>query len=132
MHYLKIMDSKTIYEWLAKQKYQTDYEETGEYEMYFAVDMPKILEDYYKWRQNNNIKSSSYKIKVDNFIINWPNPTITGGEILGYIGYDSGKFQVFKNRDEDLGEDEFIADNQQFKLDKYCSFYTVLKEINGG
>jgi len=39
-----------IYNWLMEQKYQTDYEETGEYKMYFDVDMPKILEDYWNWR----------------------------------------------------------------------------------
>ena len=45
----KLTDSD-IYGWLQSQKYQTEYEETGEYKMYFSVDMPKILEDYYKWR----------------------------------------------------------------------------------
>jgi len=35
-----------IFRWLDKQNYQTDYEETGEYKMYYVVDMPKILNDY--------------------------------------------------------------------------------------
>lgn len=43
------MDDKTIYEWLKTQKYQTEYEYTGEYRMYFEVDMPKILRDYFNW-----------------------------------------------------------------------------------
>ena len=38
-----------IYKWLADQKYQTEYEETGEYVMYFSVDMPKILRAFNKW-----------------------------------------------------------------------------------
>lgn len=42
--------SKEIYDWLKAQKYQTEYEETGEYRMYFEVDMPKILEAYYEWK----------------------------------------------------------------------------------
>lgn len=37
------MTDAEIYEWLRKQNYQTEYEETGEYLMYFGVDMPKIL-----------------------------------------------------------------------------------------
>jgi len=42
------MDKVEIYEWLKAQKYQTEYEYTGEYRMYFEVDMPKILEAYYE------------------------------------------------------------------------------------
>lgn len=42
------MENKEIYEWLEKQNYQTEYEETGEYKMYFSVDMPKILNDFLK------------------------------------------------------------------------------------
>ncbi len=34
-----------IFEWLSKQPYQTDYEGTGEYKMYFNLDMPKIIKD---------------------------------------------------------------------------------------
>jgi len=35
-----------IWEWLKEQNYQTAYEETGEYEMYYSIDMPKILNDF--------------------------------------------------------------------------------------
>ena len=38
----------SIYKWLESKKYQTEYEETGEYKMYFSVDMPKILNDFIK------------------------------------------------------------------------------------
>jgi hypothetical protein len=38
--------SKEIYEWLKSKNYQTEEGETGEYTMYFSVDMPKILEEY--------------------------------------------------------------------------------------
>lgn len=44
------MNNIEINEWLKGQNYQTEYEETGEYRMYFAADMPKILEEYYKWK----------------------------------------------------------------------------------
>lgn len=40
------MGNKEIYEWLAAKKYQTERNETGEYLMYFGVDMPKILSEY--------------------------------------------------------------------------------------
>jgi hypothetical protein len=52
---IEYMENKDIFEWLEKQNYQTEYEETGEYKMYFDLDMPKILEDYYNWRKNNEI-----------------------------------------------------------------------------
>jgi hypothetical protein len=42
------MKNEEIYKWLESQKYQTEYEETGEYKMYFGVDMPKILNDFTK------------------------------------------------------------------------------------
>jgi len=51
------MNNIEIYKWLEAQKYQTEYEETGEYKMYFSVDMPKILEDYTKLRLSAVIKS---------------------------------------------------------------------------
>jgi hypothetical protein len=51
------MNNTEIYKWLEAQKYQTEYEETGEYKMYFSVDMPKILEDYAKLRLSAVIKS---------------------------------------------------------------------------
>ena len=51
------MNNIEIYKWLEAQKYQTEYEETGEYKMYFSVDMPKILEDYAKLRLSAVIKS---------------------------------------------------------------------------
>lgn len=38
----------SIYKWLESKEYQTEYEETGEYKMYFSVDMPKILNDFIK------------------------------------------------------------------------------------
>jgi hypothetical protein len=51
------MNNTEIYKWLEAQNYQTEYEETGEYKMYFSVDMPKILEDYAKLRLSAVIKS---------------------------------------------------------------------------
>jgi len=54
---IEYMENKDIFEWLEKQNYQTEYEETGEYKMYFDLDMPKILEDYYNWRKNNEINN---------------------------------------------------------------------------
>ena len=44
------MDKAEIYEWLKSQKYQTGYDEVGEYVMYYSVDMPRILEDYYEYK----------------------------------------------------------------------------------
>ncbi len=41
-----------IHGWLQEQKYQTEREDTGEYSMYFDVDMPKILEEYHEWRKS--------------------------------------------------------------------------------
>lgn len=42
------MKNEEIYKWLENQKYQTEYDETGKYKMYFGVDMPKILNDFTK------------------------------------------------------------------------------------
>lgn len=44
------MDKAEIYKWLNSQMYQTEREEIGEYLMYYGVDMPKILEDYYEYK----------------------------------------------------------------------------------
>ena len=44
------MDKVEIFKWLNSQMYQTEREETGEYLMYYGVDMPKILEDYYEYK----------------------------------------------------------------------------------
>ena len=44
------MDKVEIYEWLKSQKYPTGYDEVGEYVMYYSVDMPRILEDYYEYK----------------------------------------------------------------------------------
>ena len=44
------MKNTEIFEWLKAQNYQTEREETQEYLMYFELDMPKILEDYYEWK----------------------------------------------------------------------------------
>lgn len=38
-----------ILKWLKEQNYQTEYEETGEYKMYYEIDMPKILTDFIKF-----------------------------------------------------------------------------------
>jgi len=51
------MNNVEIYDWLERQKYQIEYEETGEYKMFFSVDMPKILNDYTKLRLSAVIKS---------------------------------------------------------------------------
>ena len=44
------MDKVEIFKWLNSQMYQTEREEIGEYLMYYGVDMPKILEDYYEYK----------------------------------------------------------------------------------
>jgi hypothetical protein len=44
------ISAEEIYKWLRSKNYQTEYEETGEYKMYFEVDMPKILEEYAKFK----------------------------------------------------------------------------------
>jgi len=61
------MDKVKIYEWLASQNYQTDYEQTQEYLMYFEIDMPKILEDYYKWRVLQETNTTAPKESENNF-----------------------------------------------------------------
>jgi hypothetical protein len=38
-----------IWNWLKEQNYQTDYEETGEYKMYYYMDMPSILKAFFKY-----------------------------------------------------------------------------------
>ena len=43
------LESAEILEWLKNQKYETDYEETGEYKVYYEIDMPKILTDFNNW-----------------------------------------------------------------------------------
>lgn len=53
-----------IHEWLKSQGYQTDYEETGEYKMYFSVDMPKILEAYAALRIQQEKKEWYKKLLV--------------------------------------------------------------------
>jgi hypothetical protein len=53
------MEAREIYEWLEKQNYQTEYEETGEYKMYFEVDMPKILNDYEKYLKSKSLSEKS-------------------------------------------------------------------------
>jgi hypothetical protein len=35
-----------IYTWLESKNYQTDREPTGEYKMYFSIDMPTIIRDF--------------------------------------------------------------------------------------
>ena len=44
------MNKAEIFKWLNSQMYQTEREETGEFLMYYGVDMPKILEDYYEYK----------------------------------------------------------------------------------
>ena len=43
-----------VYQWLRDMKYQTD-DGAQEYIMYFDIDMPKILDDYFKWRLNRHV-----------------------------------------------------------------------------
>lgn len=54
------MTNVEIYEWLDNQKYQTDIGEQ-EYRMYYAIDMPKILEDYYEWKLKKEMKNGKHK-----------------------------------------------------------------------
>lgn len=41
-----------IFKWFNDQGFQTEQGEQ-EYKMAFVIDMPKILESYYKWRIEN-------------------------------------------------------------------------------
>ena len=50
------MKDVEIFRWLNKQKYQKESDDTGEFEMYFDVDMPRILNDFYK------MVNTSYKV----------------------------------------------------------------------
>ncbi len=50
------MTNIEIRQWLKEQNYQTEYEETGEYKMYYELNMPKILNDYLA-SQPNEIKT---------------------------------------------------------------------------
>jgi hypothetical protein len=47
-----IMTDHEIWKWLEDQKYQTDYEEFGEYKMYYDLDMPKILREFLEYSKN--------------------------------------------------------------------------------
>lgn len=40
----EILSDTEIHQWIEDQKYQTDY--SGEYRMYFGIDMPKILRNF--------------------------------------------------------------------------------------
>ena len=46
------MTDQEIWKWLRQQNYQTDYEETGEYKMYYDLDMPKILRAFLEHSKN--------------------------------------------------------------------------------
>jgi len=39
-----------VFRWLDTKKYQTDEVEQG-YRVYFALDMPQIMDEYYVWRK---------------------------------------------------------------------------------
>ena len=73
------MDKVEIYEWLKSQKYQTGYDEVGEYLMYYSVDMPKILEDYYEYKVkklNEPAVSKSEGIERRNLLIDFGNRVV--------------------------------------------------------
>jgi hypothetical protein len=56
-----------IYTFLNDKKYQTEYEETGEYEMHFRCDMPKILNEFVEYivqQRLSAIKTSDYSQKI--------------------------------------------------------------------
>ena len=63
------MDKAEIFEWLKSQKYQTTYDEVGEYTTYYGVDMPKILEDYYEYKvkklNESAVSGSAYIAKLN-------------------------------------------------------------------
>lgn len=44
--------------YLSNKKLQFEYEETGEYKMYFAVDVPKVMQEY----ANEQSKSKDLEI----------------------------------------------------------------------
>ena len=55
---------RDIYAWLDSRNYQTEYEETGEYKMYFACDMPKILEAYHQYASQTEMPSEEKVYKL--------------------------------------------------------------------
>ena len=97
------MDKVEIYEWLKAQKYQTEYEYTGEYRMYFEVDMPKILEAYY-----------DYKVKK----LNKPAVSKCEGVERRALLIDFERWKTINQKRYDLSQD---------MIDKYLEY---LKSIN--
>lgn len=59
------IDAKEIWEWLENQKYQTDYEETGEYKMYFDLDMPRILNDFLGFQKESILHNETKQVITD-------------------------------------------------------------------
>ena len=59
---------RDIYAWLDSRNYQTEYEETGEYKMYFACDMPKILEAYHQYASQTEMPSEEFEIDFDRHV----------------------------------------------------------------
>jgi hypothetical protein len=55
--------AKEIYKWLKSQNYQTEFGEQ-EYRMYYAIDMPKILEAYHESRMKEIPEITDKEIKL--------------------------------------------------------------------
>ena len=45
-----------IFQWLEKKDYQNSLSDMGEYTLYYELDMPTILNDYYNWRVKRSKK----------------------------------------------------------------------------
>jgi hypothetical protein len=56
--------TEEIYKWLKSQNYQTEFGEQ-EYRMYYAIDMPKILEAYHESRMKEIPEITDEEIEVE-------------------------------------------------------------------
>ena len=50
-----------IWDWLKKQGYAIDYDSTDQFKMYYELDMPEILEDYYQWKTTQEKMEDSHR-----------------------------------------------------------------------
>jgi hypothetical protein len=53
------LHDEDIFKWLKDKNYQTETHEG--YQMYFDIDMPKILNDYYEYKMNTPMKGKTLK-----------------------------------------------------------------------
>jgi hypothetical protein len=71
MHNKKTMNKEeiTAEEFLRSKNLQTEYEETGEYKMYFAVDIPKVMDEFAQ-PLKDRIKELEGRVITDNSKVN--------------------------------------------------------------